>query len=120
VAVAYFKISQNLLGRTEENHKINHRLADLRIEIRSRAIKSGRMRWAGHVTRVSEMRNAYRNLVGKPEGKRPLGGHRRRCEDNIRKHLRDKGWEGVDRMHLAQVSDQWWALVITVMNIWVP
>jgi hypothetical protein len=48
-----------------------------------RIIKSRRMRWAGHVARMGEKRNAYRILVGKPEGKRPLGRPRRRWEDNI-------------------------------------
>jgi hypothetical protein len=47
-------------------------------------VKSRRMRWAGHVARMGEKRNAYRILVGKPEGKRPLGRPRRRCEDNIK------------------------------------
>jgi hypothetical protein len=51
----------------------------------SRMIKPRRMRWAGHVARMEEKRNAYRILVGKPDGKRPLGRPRRRCEDNIRR-----------------------------------
>jgi hypothetical protein len=51
------------------------------------------------------MGNAYKILVGKSEGKRPLGRRRRRCEDNIRMDSRDIGWEGVDWMHLAQVRD---------------
>jgi hypothetical protein len=52
-----------------------------------RIIKSRRMRWAGHVARMGEEMNAYRILVGKPEGKRPLGRHRRMWEDNIRMDL---------------------------------
>jgi hypothetical protein len=52
-----------------------------------RIIKSRRMRWAGHVERMGEKRNAYRLLVGKPEGKRPLGRPRRRWVDNIRMDL---------------------------------
>jgi hypothetical protein len=58
-------------------------------------IKSRRMRWAGHVARMGETRNAYRILVGKPEGKRPLGRPRRRWVDNIKIDLREIGWDGV-------------------------
>jgi hypothetical protein len=56
-----------------------------------RMIKPRRMRWAGHVTRMGEKRNAYRILLGKPEGKRPLGRPRRRWVDNIKMDLRDVG-----------------------------
>jgi hypothetical protein len=65
-------------------------------------------------------RNAYRILVGKPEGRRPLGRPRRRCVDNIKIDLRETGWDGVDWINLAQDRDQWRALVKTVMNIRVP
>jgi hypothetical protein len=58
-----------------------------------RAIKS-RMRWAGHVARIGERRNAYRILVGKPEGRRSLGRPRRRWENNIKMDLREAGWDG--------------------------
>jgi hypothetical protein len=54
-------------------------------------IKSRRMRWVGHVARMAENRKAYRLLVGKPEGKRPLGSPRRRCVDNIRMELGEVG-----------------------------
>jgi hypothetical protein len=57
-----------------------------------RIIKSRGMRWAGHVARMGENRNAYRLLVGKPEGKRPLGRPRRRCVDNIGMDLGEVGW----------------------------
>jgi hypothetical protein len=57
-----------------------------------RQIKSRRMRWAGHVARMEEERNAYRVLMGNPEGKRPLGRPRRRWEDGIRMDLREIGW----------------------------
>jgi hypothetical protein len=57
-----------------------------------RQIKSRRMRWAGHVARMGEGRNVYRVLVGKPEGKRPLGRRRRRWEDGIKMDLREIGW----------------------------
>jgi hypothetical protein len=58
-----------------------------------RIIKSRRMRWAGHVARMGEKRNAYRILAGKPEGKRPLGRPRRRWVDNIKIDLREQMWE---------------------------
>jgi hypothetical protein len=54
------------------------------------------MRWAGHVARIGETRNAYRILVGKPEGKRPLGSPRRRWIDNIKIDIREIGWKGMD------------------------
>jgi hypothetical protein len=69
---------------------------------------------------MGEIRNEYKILVGKPEGKRPLGRPRRRWEDNIRMDLGEIGWEGVDWIHLAQDRDQWRALVNTVMNFQVP
>jgi hypothetical protein len=59
-----------------------------------RQIRSRRMRWAGHVARMGEGRNVYRVLVGKPEGKRPLGRTRRRWEDGIKMDIREIGWEG--------------------------
>jgi hypothetical protein len=81
-----------------------------------RMIKSRRMRWAGHVARMGVKRNAYRILVGKPEGKRPLGRPRRRWVDN----LRDVGWDGRDWVGLAQDRDRWRAYVNAVMNLRVP
>jgi hypothetical protein len=83
-------------------------------------IKSRRMRWAGHVARMGEKRNAYRILVGKPEGKRPLGRPRCRWVDNIKMDLREIGWDGMDWIDLAQDRDQWRVLVNTVMNLRVP
>jgi hypothetical protein len=80
-------------------------------------IKSRRLRWAGHVARMGESRGAYRALVGKPEGRRPLGRPRRRWEDNIKMDLREVGWWGVDWIDLAQDRR---ALVYTVMNLRVP
>jgi hypothetical protein len=57
-----------------------------------RQIKSRRMRWARHVARMGEERNVYRVLMGKPEGKRPLGRSKRRWEDGTRMDLREIGW----------------------------
>jgi hypothetical protein len=67
-----------------------------------------------------EKMNAYRILVRKSEGKRPLERPRRRWEDNIRMDFRDIGWGGMDWINLAQDRDQWRALVNTVMNLRVP
>jgi hypothetical protein len=64
--------------------------------------KSRRMRWAGHVARIGEKRNACRLLVGKPEGKRPLGRPSRRWVDNIRMDLGEVGWRDVDWIGLAE------------------
>jgi hypothetical protein len=66
-----------------------------------RMIKSRRMRWAGHVARNGEKRYTYRILVGKPEGKRPLGRPRRRWVDNIKIDLRQIRWDGMDWINLA-------------------
>jgi hypothetical protein len=62
------------------------------------------------------MRNTYKILVGEPEGKRPLGRPRCRWEEDVRMGLWEKGWEGVDWIHLAQNRDQWRVLVNTVMK----
>ena len=85
-----------------------------------REIKSRRMRWAGHVARMGEERGAYRFLVGKPEGKRPLGRPRRRLVDNIRMDLQEVGCGYVDWIGLAQDRDSWPTLVSAVMNLRVP
>jgi hypothetical protein len=85
-----------------------------------RVIEWRSTRWAGHIARMGEERNAYRLLVGKLEGRRPLGRPRRRWLDNIRKDLGEVGWGDVDRIGLAQDRDRWRALVIAVLNLWVP
>ena len=71
-----------------------------------RVIKLRRMRWAGHLARRREGRVVYRVLVGKPEGRRPLGRPTRRWEDNIRMDLREVGYGCVDWMELAQDTDR--------------
>jgi hypothetical protein len=78
------------------------------------------MRWAGHVARIGENRNVYRLLVGKPEGKRPLGKSRRGWIDNIKMDLLEIGLNVVDWIGLTQDRDRWRALVNSVMNLRVP
>ena len=81
-----------------------------------RVIKSTRMRWAGHVARIEEGRGVHKILVGKPEGKRPLGRPRCRCEDNIKMDLEEVVRGCGDWMELVQDRDMWWAFVSTVIN----
>ena len=85
-----------------------------------RVIKSRTMRWAGHVARMGQEKGAYRDLVGKPEGKRPLGRPRRRWVDNIRMDLQEVGCGYGDLIGLAQDGDRWRTLVNAVMNFRVP
>ena len=74
----------------------------------------------GHVARIGERRDVYRILVGKPEGKGPLGRPRFRWENNINMDLQEVGCGGMDWIHLAQDRDSWRALVNAVMNLRVP
>jgi hypothetical protein len=69
---------------------------------------------------MGERRGAQRALVGKPEGRRPLGRPRRRWEDNIKMNLREVGWGDLDWIDLVQDRHRWRALVNTVMNLRVP
>jgi hypothetical protein len=85
-----------------------------------RIMKSRRMRWAGHVARMGENRNAYRLLVVKPEGRRPLGRPRLRWVDNIRMNLGKVGWGDVDWIGLAKDRNRWRALMNSVLNLRVP
>jgi hypothetical protein len=69
---------------------------------------------------MGEKRNAYRILLGEPQGKIPLGRPRRRWVDNIKMDLREIGWDGVDWIDMTEDVDQWRALVNTVLNLRVP
>jgi len=82
-------------------------------------VKSRRMRWVGQVACMGEGRGVHRVLVGKPEGKRPLGRPRFRWDDNVKMDLQEVGGGCGDWMELAQDWDRWRALVSTVMNLWV-
>jgi hypothetical protein len=85
-----------------------------------RVIISRRMRWAKYVARLGEGRDVYRVLVRRHEGKRPLGRPRRRCEDNIKMDLRERGIDGTNWIRLAQDRVQWRAFMNTVMNLRFP
>jgi hypothetical protein len=78
------------------------------------------MKWAEHVARMGERRGIFRVLVWRPEGKRPLGRPRCRCEDNIKMDLREIGIDGANWIQLAQDKVHWRACVNTVMNLRVP
>jgi hypothetical protein len=82
----------------------------------SKVIKSRKMRWAGHVARVRQMRNAYKILVGNLK-RRSFGRYRRRWEDSIRIDRSEMGWKHVERMHVAQNRDQWQVLVNMVISL---
>jgi hypothetical protein len=85
-----------------------------------RVIKSRSMRWVGHVARMGEIRGVYRDLVGRPEGKSPLGRPRRRWEDNIKMDLREIDIDVANWIRLAQDRVRWRAFVNTVMSLRVP
>jgi hypothetical protein len=82
--------------------------------------KSRRMRWVGNMARMGDKRGAYRILVGRTEGRRPLGRPRRRWEDNITKNLREVGWGGMNWIDLVEDWDRWRAVVNAVTNLRVP
>ena len=83
-------------------------------------IKSRRMTCAGHVAHMGESRGMYKVLVGKHEGRRPLGRSRCRWEDNVKMDFQEVGCGGMDWIDLAHDKDRWQALVNAVMNLWVP
>ena len=103
--------------RKLHNEEINDLYCSLNIV---RVIKSRRMRWVGHVMRMGGGRGMYRVLVGKPEGKRPLGRPRHRWEDNVKMDLQEVGCGSMDWINVAQDRDRWQALVNVVMNLQVP
>jgi hypothetical protein len=84
-----------------------------------RAIKSSRVSWVRYVVRMGGRRNAYKILIGKPEGKRPLGSPRHRRKD-IRMALREIGRESVNWIHVNQIRELWRAFLNTVMNLRLP
>ena len=100
--------------RRLHNEELNDLYSSLNIV---RVIKSRRLRWAGHVARIEEGRGVHKVLVGKCDGKRPLGRPRRRWEDNIKMALEEVGRGCGDWMELAQDRDRY---VSTVMNFGVP
>ena len=106
---------------TEEWRRLhNEKLNDLYFSPNIvRVIKSRRMTWAGHVARMGEERRCI-VLVGKPEGKRPLGRPRRRWVDNIRMDFQEVDYGYMDWVGLAQDRDRWRTLVSAVMNLLVP
>jgi hypothetical protein len=83
-------------------------------------IKSRRMRWFGHMSRMGERRGVFRVLVGETEGKRPLGRPRGRWENNIKVDLQEVGWGDTDWIDLAQDRDSWRALANAETNLPVP
>ena len=85
-----------------------------------RSLKSRRLRWAGHVARMEQSRNAYRVLVRKPEGKRPLRRPRRQWEEHIKMDLREVGCGPGEWIDLVEVRDQWGPYVRAVLNLRVP
>jgi hypothetical protein len=85
-----------------------------------RVIKSTRMMWEGHVANMGERRGVYTVLMGKPEGKRPMGRPRCRWEDNFKMDLQEVGCGDMDRIELAEDRDRWRALVDVVMILRVP
>ena len=103
--------------RRLQNEELNDLYCSANIVL---VIKSRRVRWTGHVARMGEERGVYRVLVGKPEGRRPLGRARRRWVDNIRMDLQEVGCGYMDWIGLAQDRDRWWTLVSAVMNLQVP
>ncbi|KAJ4442029.1 hypothetical protein ANN_11893 [Periplaneta americana] len=100
----------NMLGENQQTIRENTEIlleASKAIGLEVNPEKTKRLRWAGHVAHMGESRNAYRVLVGRPEGKRPLGRPRCRWEDNIKMDLREVGYDGREWINLAQDRDQW-------------
>jgi hypothetical protein len=98
----------------------NEELRDLYSSPSTTRIIKLKTRWAGHVARIGEERNANRLLLGNPEGRRPLGRPRRRWMNNIKKDLGEVGWGDVNWIGLAQDRNRWRALMNSVLNLRVP
>jgi hypothetical protein len=98
----------------KQHNEVNDLCSSLNI---MRVIKSRRMRWAGNVARMGEVRGVYRVLVKKPEGKRPLGRLMRRWKDKIKMDLQEFGCGGMDWIELAEGRDRWPALANAVVNL---
>jgi len=125
IGYMYLKIGYMYLKFNELSQSFNFPLVYISCDLYSlhnivRVIKSRIMRWAGHVARMGEERGVYSFLVGKPEGRRPLGKPRRRWVDNIRMDLQEVGCLYIDWIGLAQDRDSWRKLVSAVMNLRVP
>jgi hypothetical protein len=103
--------------RKLHNEELNYLYSSSSI---ARMIRSRRMRWAEHVTCMGERRAVYRVLVGRPDGKRPLGRPRHRWGDSIKMAVQEVGCESMDWIKLARDRDGWRALVNAVMNLRVP
>ena len=103
---------------TREWRKLhNEELNDLYSTPNTVRVINSRVRWAGHIAGMGKGRGVYRVLVGKPWRKRPLGGPRRRWEDNIKMDLQKVGSGGMNWIDLAEDRDRWRALVTAVMNL---
>ena len=121
------KVLRKISGATKDEITVEWRelhIAELHALYSSpniiRSLKSRRLRWARHVAHMEQSRNAYKVLVGKSEGKRPLGRPRRRWEDNIKMDLREVGCDPGEWIAFAENRDQWRAYVRAVMNHRVP
>ena len=113
---SYIKIKFNLCNKWQTNITLDIQ-GEKKVKMKSSILLE---RWAGHVARMGEGGGVYRVLVGKPEGKRPLGRPRHRWEDNIRMDLQQVGLGYEDWIGLAQDRDRWRALVSAVRNVRVP
>ena len=96
------------------------KLPNIKLRLTKLGVLNRRLRWPRHIAPMEQTRNAYRVLVGKPEGKRRLGRPRRRWVDNIKMNLREVGCGPGDWIALAEHRDQWRAYVRAVMNLRVP
>jgi hypothetical protein len=94
----------------------NEELHNLYTSPNIRVIKSRRIRWAGFITFLGKMRNAYKILIRKLKGKILFGRLRHKWEDNFRMNFREIRCKGVEWMNLSQDRDQWWALANTILN----